>query len=159
MVETEGHWYFSDKEVKTNFSDVKEADVINWIKSESMQNGINIIESRLEEQLASLQNEQKVKANHGRITKSVNNFKNTNLKTVAGAELAQTAKNILRGQNTQSTVFVPTAASVADGIAKSVQSIPGLVGNARKGIPNINTQSNGVPSPNSSIAQNLGIDL
>lgn len=59
-VETEGHWYFSDKEVKTNFSDVKEADVINWIKSESMQNGINIIESRLEEQLASLQNEQKV---------------------------------------------------------------------------------------------------
>ena len=63
MVETEGHWYFSDKEVKTNFSDVKEADVINWIKSESMQNGINIIESRLEEQLASLQNEQKVLRN------------------------------------------------------------------------------------------------
>ena len=91
--------------------------------------------------------------------RTFNNFKNTNLKTVAGAELAQTAKNILRGQNTQSTVFVPTAASVADGIAKSVQSIPGLVGNARRGIPNINTQSNEVPSPNSSIAQNLGINL
>lgn len=60
MVETEGHWYFSDKEVKTDFAEVKEADVINWIKSESSQNGINIIESRLEEQLASLQNEQKV---------------------------------------------------------------------------------------------------
>ena len=91
--------------------------------------------------------------------RTFNNFKNTNLKTVAGAELAQTATNILRGQNTQSTVFVPTASSVTDGIARSVQSVPGLRGSARNGIPNINTQSNQVPSPNSSIAQNLGIDL
>jgi len=77
--------------------------------------------------------------------RTFNNFKNTNLKTVASAELAQTAKNILRGQNTQSTVFAPTSSSIADGIAKSVQSIPGLVNPGKKGIPNINTQSNEVP--------------
>jgi hypothetical protein len=82
--------------------------------------------------------------------RTFNNGKNLNLKTVAGAELQQTAINILRGQNTQSTVFVPTATSVTDGLAKAVQSIPGLVNPGTKpgGIPNINSQSNQVPSPN-----------
>jgi hypothetical protein len=82
--------------------------------------------------------------------RTFNNGKNMNLKTVAGAELQQTAMNILRGQNTQSTVFVPTATSVTDGLAKAVQSIPGLVNPGTKpgGIPNINSQSNQVPSPN-----------
>jgi len=81
--------------------------------------------------------------------RTFNNAKNTNIKTVAGAELQQTAINILRGQNTQSTVFVPTAASVTDGIAKAVQSIPGIVNPGKQpgGIPNINSQSNKVPSP------------
>jgi hypothetical protein len=78
--------------------------------------------------------------------RTFNNFKNTNLSTVAGAELSQTAMNILRGQNTQSTVFVPTASSVQDGISKAVHSIPGLIGSTPKsGIPNMNTQSNQVP--------------
>jgi hypothetical protein len=85
--------------------------------------------------------------------RTFNNFKNTNLKTVAGAELAQTATNILRGQNTQSTIFVPTASSVQDGISKAVQSIPGLAGNTPYGKPaggvqNMNTQSNQVPPLN-----------
>jgi hypothetical protein len=47
-------------------------------------------------------------------------FKNTNIKNIAKAELAQTASNILRGQNTQSTIFVPTASSIRDALAKAV---------------------------------------
>jgi hypothetical protein len=56
----------------------------------------------------------------------------------------------LRGQNTQSTVFVPTAASVTDGLSKAVHSIPGLIGSTptNRGIPNINSQGNEVPSSN-----------
>jgi hypothetical protein len=83
--------------------------------------------------------------------RTFNNFKNADLKTVAAAELASTGMSILRGQNTQATVFVPTAASVTDGLSKAVHSIPGLVGSSppyRGGIPNINSQSNEVPSSN-----------
>lgn len=57
--------------------------------------------------------------------RSYNNFKNSNLKDVAAAELAQTAGNILRGQNPQSTIFVPTAASIREGLAKAVTTLPG----------------------------------
>ena len=81
--------------------------------------------------------------------RTFNNFKNTNLTTVAGAELTQTAMNILRGQNSQSTIFAPTASSIQDGLSKATNSIPGLVGNTPlTGIPNINTQSNQIPSLN-----------
>ena len=82
--------------------------------------------------------------------RTFNNFKNADLKTVAAAELAATGMSILRGQNTQSTVFVPTAASVTDGLSKAVHSIPGLIGStpSNRGIPNINSQSNEVPSSN-----------
>jgi hypothetical protein len=53
-VETEGNWWFSDKILKKPFSEVTEADVASWIENETTQNGINLIKSRLEEQLASL---------------------------------------------------------------------------------------------------------
>ena len=56
------------------------------------------------------------------------NLKNTNIKAAATAELSQTAMNILRGQNTQSTIFVPTLSNVQEGLAKAVYSVPGLVG-------------------------------
>ena len=56
------------------------------------------------------------------------NLKNTNIKSAATAELSQTAMNILRGQNTQSTVFVPTISSISTGLSKAVYSVPGLVG-------------------------------
>ena len=79
--------------------------------------------------------------------RTFNNFKNSDLKTVAGGELAQTAKNILRGQNTQSTVFVPTAARVQEGISKAVSGIPGLGGVKKQtnGVPNINSQNSIIP--------------
>lgn len=53
-VETEGNWWFSDKILKKPFSEVTEADVASWVENETTQNGINLIKSRLEEQLASL---------------------------------------------------------------------------------------------------------
>ena len=54
-VETEGNWWFSDKILNKPFNEVTEADVILWIQNETTQNGVNLIKSRLEEQLASLQ--------------------------------------------------------------------------------------------------------
>jgi len=78
--------------------------------------------------------------------RTANNFKNTNLKAVAGAELAQVTRDILRGQNPLSTVFVPTAASVNRGISSAVNGIPGL-GGILNGT-NINSQNARIPSSN-----------
>ena len=75
--------------------------------------------------------------------RTANNFKNTNLKTVGGAELVQLGKNILRGQNPLSTVFVPTAGTINRGIAKAVNALPGgSVGT------NMNSQNAQIPSSN-----------
>lgn len=78
--------------------------------------------------------------------RTANNFKNTNLKTVASAELTQLGTNILRGQNPLSTVFVPTASSVNAGLSKAVSGIPGLGGITNSG--NMNSQNNQLPSSN-----------
>jgi hypothetical protein len=51
------------------------------------------------------------------------NFKNANIKDIAKAELTQTSMNILRGQNTQSTIFVPTASSIQEGLSKALPVI------------------------------------
>lgn len=75
------------------------------------------------------------------------NAKNMDIKQVASAELKQTALNILRGQNTQSTVFVPTQGAIADGLSKAVNSVPGLFKNTSN-INNINSQNSVVPNPN-----------
>jgi hypothetical protein len=53
-VETEGNWWFSDKILKKPFAEIAETDVASWIENETTQNGVNLIKSRLEEQLASL---------------------------------------------------------------------------------------------------------
>ena len=47
------------------------------------------------------------------------NFKGADLKAIASGEFEQTARDILRGQNTQSSIFVPTAASIKEGLAKA----------------------------------------
>jgi|APGre2960657373_1045057.scaffolds.fasta_scaffold01021_4 hypothetical protein len=80
-----------------------------------------------------------------------NNFKNADLKSIAKSELEQTAKNILRGQNTQSTVFVPTQSSIAEGLSKAVTSVPGLVGVKSKStgsVVNMNNSASLVSAPN-----------
>ena len=78
--------------------------------------------------------------------RTANNFKNTNLKKVASAELQQLGRNILRGQNPLSTVFVPTAAGINQGISKAISGIPGIgkITNTN----NINSQNNQLPSSN-----------
>jgi hypothetical protein len=55
-----------------------------------------------------------------------NNFKNADLKAVAAGELAQLGQSILKGQNTQSTVFFPTAASVTQGLSVANNPVPSL---------------------------------
>ena len=52
-VETEGNWYFNGK-IDKLFSDITEQDVIDLIKKEAIKDGLNIIESRLDEQLTYL---------------------------------------------------------------------------------------------------------
>lgn len=49
-VETEGNWFFNGK-INKSYADITEQDVIELIKKESVVDGINIIESRLDEQL------------------------------------------------------------------------------------------------------------
>ena len=54
-VETEGYWRFGDPILRKPLLEVKEEDVIAWVRADSMQDGKNIIESRLEEQVVALQ--------------------------------------------------------------------------------------------------------
>ena len=56
-VETEGNWYFSDTTVKKPFSEITEQDIVDLIKKESCKDNACIIESRLVEQLESLNND------------------------------------------------------------------------------------------------------
>jgi hypothetical protein len=56
-VETEGYWRFGDPVLRKPLLEVKEEDVIAWVKADSMREGVNIIESRLAEQLANLAKE------------------------------------------------------------------------------------------------------
>lgn len=58
-VSTEGNWLFKELILKVPFAEVTEKMVIDWIKSESTVEKINIIEKRLLEQLDSLQNKEK----------------------------------------------------------------------------------------------------
>jgi hypothetical protein len=51
--------------------------------------------------------------------RTAKNFKNVSLSQVASGEFSQLGRNILRGQNPLSSIFVPTAASVKDGLARA----------------------------------------
>ena len=50
-VETEGNWWFNNPVITIPFADVTEEMVISWIEQETMKDGVNLIKSRLEEQL------------------------------------------------------------------------------------------------------------
>jgi len=50
-VETEGNWWFDSPSLKVPFEQVTEEMVASWIEQETMKDGINLIKSRLEEQL------------------------------------------------------------------------------------------------------------
>jgi len=72
--------------------------------------------------------------------RTANNVKNSDLKAVAAGELEQLGKDILRGQNPMSPIFVPTASSVKTGLAKAIQGIPGS--GKITNTDNINSQNN-----------------
>jgi hypothetical protein len=56
-VETEGNWKFRDPEgAFVEYPEVTEQMVVEWISQEAIRDGKNLITSRLEEQLAALQN-------------------------------------------------------------------------------------------------------
>jgi hypothetical protein len=62
-VETEGYWKFRDPEGGfTPYLEVTEQMVIDWINQEAIRDGKNLITSRLEEQLAALQDQTPVVA-------------------------------------------------------------------------------------------------
>jgi hypothetical protein len=54
VVETEGFWTFQEPKLNVAFADVTEDMIAAWIKVETMQDGANMIEKRLNEQLAAL---------------------------------------------------------------------------------------------------------
>jgi len=53
-VETEGNWFFTDPIMNVPFGQVTEEMVAKWIEDASVKDGVNIITSRLIEQLKSL---------------------------------------------------------------------------------------------------------
>jgi len=59
IVETEGNWWFSDKIVKKPFDQVQEQDIAQWIEKESIQDGVSMIKSGLDKQIASLKSSNK----------------------------------------------------------------------------------------------------
>ena len=67
VVETEGYWSFGDPVLRKPFSDVTEEDVIAWVKADAMQEGKNIIESRLDEQVVALEKQKVIPPWHPQI--------------------------------------------------------------------------------------------
>lgn len=53
-VNTEGYWFFREPKLNIPFAEVTEETIVDWIKSEAVKDGKNIIEKRLVEQLANL---------------------------------------------------------------------------------------------------------
>jgi len=60
VIETEGNWQFDKFNVQTPYAEVTEDLVIQWIKDGATKFGKNVIESRLEEQLALLEKSKSV---------------------------------------------------------------------------------------------------
>ena len=59
-VATEGNWWFNEPKIKVPFEQVTEEMVAQWIENEATKDGVNVIKSRLEEQLALLEKSKSV---------------------------------------------------------------------------------------------------
>jgi len=53
-VETEGYWHFSEPKMNVPFLEVTEEMVAKWVEDSSTIEGVNIIKSRLQEQLQNI---------------------------------------------------------------------------------------------------------
>jgi hypothetical protein len=54
LVETEGYWTFQEPKLNVQFANVTEEMIVSWVQNETNQNGVNMIEKRLNEQLEAL---------------------------------------------------------------------------------------------------------
>ena len=54
VVETEGFWTFQEPKLNVAFANVTEDMIVAWIQAETMKDGANMIEKRLNEQLEAL---------------------------------------------------------------------------------------------------------
>jgi hypothetical protein len=54
VVETEGFWAFQEPKLNVAFENVTEEMIVAWIRVETMKDGANMIEKRLDEQLDAL---------------------------------------------------------------------------------------------------------
>ena len=54
VVETEGYWTFREPKLNVQFVDVTEDMIVAWVQAETTQDGANMIEKRLDEQLEAL---------------------------------------------------------------------------------------------------------
>lgn len=54
IVETEGNWYFSKRIITKAFDELTEQDIIDLVKEENSQDNVCAIESRLKEQMNTL---------------------------------------------------------------------------------------------------------
>ena len=54
LVETEGNWFFTNLVMSTPFLQVTEQMVSDWIEADCIKDGVSVIKSRLDEQLALL---------------------------------------------------------------------------------------------------------
>jgi hypothetical protein len=55
IVESEGNWFFREPKLTVAFDKVTEDNIVAWIKTETMVDGKNMIETRLAEQMANLE--------------------------------------------------------------------------------------------------------
>jgi len=60
IVETEGHHEFSEGLVCKPLSEIKEADLIGWLESDTIKDGVNAIKLNLENQLKALKTSKKM---------------------------------------------------------------------------------------------------
>lgn len=57
IVESEGNWEFLEPVLTVPFADVTEQMIVGWIKDQTVRDGVNMVETRLAEQIASLKAE------------------------------------------------------------------------------------------------------
>lgn len=69
------------------------------------------------------------------------NFKDANFGQAAQAEFAQMGMNILRGQNSQSTLFAPTSKSILNGLSSALPPMPTVSPLLQGAVNNMNNQN------------------
>lgn len=60
IVKTEGYHEFSEGLVSKPLSEIKEADLIGWLESDTIKDGVNAIKLNLENQLKTLKTSNKI---------------------------------------------------------------------------------------------------